>query len=88
MSETGVLSSSELPNVTAEDGDMERTIVVEEEECVLGFLGQNDLIQIGNVDFKKEFAFISQSYCLVTINLVWTDLDCWENDSNNRTGST
>jgi hypothetical protein len=30
-------------------------IVVEEEECVLGFLGQNDLIQIGNVDFKKEF---------------------------------
>ena len=34
MSETGVLSSSELPNVTAEDGDMERTIVVEEEEDI------------------------------------------------------
>ena len=34
MSESGVLAASDLPNVTAEDGDMERTIVVEEEEDI------------------------------------------------------
>ena len=34
LRQSGVLSSSELPNVSAEDGEMERTIVIEEEEDI------------------------------------------------------
>jgi hypothetical protein len=32
----------------------DNTIVVKEEECILGLLRKHDLIQIGNVDFKEE----------------------------------